>query len=152
MNPEIARKLAETLISRHVPGWSFDFDRSVRRFGACHYSKRKITLSRDLTQRNEVEKVRETILHEIAHARAGYDHNDPASHHGAKWKAECRRLGIPPNRCYSSDDVASKPAPYILRCECGEQQIPRFRQRKSRSISRCCRKPFYFTMNKEVFA
>lgn len=147
----MARKMAETLIARYAPGWSFDFDRSVRRFGACHYNKRKITLSRDLTERNDASKVKETILHEIAHARAGYDRNDPASHHGSKWKAECRVLGIAPVRCYS-EDVATKPAPYVLRCECGKQRVPRHRRRKSTALARCCRKPFFFETNMEVFA
>ena len=147
MNTEMARKLAETLIDRHLTGWSFEFDRSVRRFGCCKYNKRLITLSRDITSRNDVEHVRDTILHEIAHALVG-----PGEGHGPKWKRECVRIGATPKACYDSEKVATKTAPYILRCECGEQQLPRHRQRKPKSLAACCRKPFYFVTNKEVFA
>jgi len=39
------------------------------------------------------EQVRDTILHEIAHAIAGHK-----AGHGWQWKAECRRIGANPNR------------------------------------------------------
>ena len=49
--------------------WTFLFDRAIRRFGNCNYTKRQISLSAKLTLLNDEPVVRETLLHEIAHAR-----------------------------------------------------------------------------------
>jgi hypothetical protein len=38
------------------------------------------------------EEIRDTLLHEIAHAIAGHK-----AGHGAEWKAVCRRIGAKPN-------------------------------------------------------
>ena len=80
--------------------WSFKFDRAVRRFGSCWPGRRAITLSWRLTLLNDEAQVRNTILHEIAHALT------PGDGHGATWRAACRRLGITPERCFTADEVA----------------------------------------------
>ena len=67
-----ARQLAHDLMRLHkVPAvWSFQFDHSKVRFGKCNYTKKEISLSRHLVQLNSEAEVRDTILHEIAHALA----------------------------------------------------------------------------------
>jgi hypothetical protein len=52
-------------------------DSAVRRFGTCRYSRKLITLSRQLIELNDQARVLDTILHEIAHALAG-----PKTGHG----------------------------------------------------------------------
>src|SRR4051794_26770877 len=118
MNLIEARNLARQLMDLHgLADWSFAYDRARRRFGSCRWRKKQITLSHPLTLLNTEAQVRDTILHEIAHALA------PNAGHGPKWKAACRRVGAKPARCYTDADVVSpsrKPARYQIGClACG---------------------------------
>ncbi len=118
MDLHAAKILATDLIRQHgLLGWSFRFDRARRRFGSCRVRARLITLSRPLTLLNSDAQVRDTILHEIAHALA------PKDGHGARWKAACRKLGAKPVRCFNDKEVvapARKPARYQIGCgRCG---------------------------------
>ena len=72
MDPAHAQQLAHDLMRLHnlPPEWSFKLDRSKVCFGKCYYSKKQISLSRYLVELNDEEEVRDTILHEIAHALA----------------------------------------------------------------------------------
>ena len=102
MHPSDAQQLAWGLIREHgLVGWRFRFDHARRRFGCCRASEKTITLSRPLTILNSSEQVRDTILHEIAHALTSGDG------HGAKWRAMCRAIGADAKRCYDDDDVRS---------------------------------------------
>lgn len=59
--------------------------------------ERKISLSRPMCEVCDEATVRETILHEIAHARAGL-----RAGHGPLWAKECNLLGIEPKVCGGS--------------------------------------------------
>ena len=108
-----AQRMARDLMDAHgLGGWTFMFDRSIKRFGACKPGQKVISLSWRLTLLNDVEQVRETVLHEIAHALT------PGDGHGPKWKAMCRRLGIRPERCFTSEQV-TMPAKRASRLEIG---------------------------------
>ena len=93
MHPFDAQQLAVGLIQEHgLIGWRFRFDHARRRFGCCRSSEKTITLSRPLTILNSCAQVRDTILHEIAHALT------PGDGHGVKWRAKCREIGADPKR------------------------------------------------------
>ena len=118
MNLYEAAHLARGLMAQHgLAGWSFAFDHARRRFGRCDYTGRRITLSRPLTLLNGVDEVRDTLLHEVAHALT------PGSHHGPAWRAACERVGARPARCYTDAQVVSPPRPpaaYQIGCPaCG---------------------------------
>lgn len=98
-DPEIAEKrekritfvlnAARILMERHGLGrWKFRFDHSTRRAGSCNYRDRSITLSFHLAHSGSEEAIRDTILHEIAHALVGKKHN-----HDAVWKAKAVEIG-----------------------------------------------------------
>src|SRR5689334_24415568 len=92
-----AARLARELLDRFgLRSWRFRFDRAVRRFGCCHYTTATITLSAPLTVLNSEAEVRDTLLHEIAHAVAG-----KAAGHGPEWKKYAAAVGAKPERCYS---------------------------------------------------
>jgi predicted SprT family Zn-dependent metalloprotease len=93
-----ARILARSLLDEHgLTGWRVSFDRAKSRAGICRYSDRVIGLSAPITRLHSEAEVRDTILHEVAHALAG-----PAAGHGPRWKAVARRIGSSGERCVSS--------------------------------------------------
>ena len=101
MNTGEASRLARTLMNDHgLDTWVFQFDRAKRRFGRCSHDSRTISLSEPLTRLNPEEQVRDTILHEIAHALVG-----PGAGHGRVWKLKAREVGANPERTYSDDAV-----------------------------------------------
>lgn len=79
--------------------WTFDFDNSKRRLGCCHWSDKKITLSRKLVELNNEDRVRNTILHEIAHALAPRNEG-----HGLMWKRIAKQIGCNANRTASDSE------------------------------------------------
>src|SRR5690242_11321616 len=83
LNLADAKRLAEQLMKTHNVSlaWSFRFDSAKVRFGKCDYRGREITLSRHLVELNDEAEVRDTILHEIAHALVR-----PNVGHGPAWQ------------------------------------------------------------------
>jgi predicted SprT family Zn-dependent metalloprotease len=114
MNLYEAAHLARDLIRQHqLHDWQFAFDRARRRFGRCDYTNRRITLSKSLTFLNPIEEVRDTILHEIAHALT------PGAKHGLRWRNKCREIGARPTRCFTDERVVvptRAPARYLFGC------------------------------------
>jgi predicted SprT family Zn-dependent metalloprotease len=130
---QAAADLAADLMKQHgLIGWSFGFDRATRRLGQCDYRNRTITLSGPLTDLNDLETMRNTILHEIAHALT------PGAQHGPAWRAACRRIGAEPERTAKAEDLTLTPARYYLECpHCGTR-MPRQRRPKRRYVCRRC--------------
>lgn len=124
-------------------GWRFRFDRARRRFGCCNYTRKLITLSRPLTLLNHEPEVRDTLLHEIAHALS------PGDNHGRRWRAKCREIGAKPRRCYTDETVASpprRPARYEWGCvPCGWWVERRRRTRANYVCAKCRGKLLYRT-------
>lgn len=101
MHLEDAENLALTLMEdRNLSSWSFRFDNAKRRCGQTNFVKKTITLSRHFVQRNSEADVRDTVLHEIAHAYAG-----SAAGHGVQWQTWAIRLGARPERCATNVDM-----------------------------------------------
>ena len=69
-----AAALARELLTTHgLTGWSFRFNRSRVNMGVCKYGLRLIELSAFFVDRNSEQVIRDTLLHEVAHALAGRD-------------------------------------------------------------------------------
>ena len=137
MNLYEAAHLARTLMQEHgLVNWSFGFDHARRRFGACNYTRRRISLSRPLVLLNGIDEVRDTVLHEIAHALC------PGGKHGPAWRAACARLGARPKRCYDEAQVASpprSPARFLLGCARCDWWTARRRRTRRRYVCKACR-------------
>jgi predicted SprT family Zn-dependent metalloprotease len=96
-----ARELAWRLLAAYgLREWSFAFNRSKKQMGCCRYGPRIIELSRHFVERNALALIRDTLLHEIAHALVGPGHG-----HDAVWKAMCLRVGAKPERLSNEPDM-----------------------------------------------
>jgi hypothetical protein len=94
------RELARQLMEQHgLSDWEFGLNSNVRRAGVCHYphgcNRGRIELSAYFAERNSEAEIRDTLLHEIAHALVG-----PDQAHNAVWRAKCVEIGARPERCY----------------------------------------------------
>ncbi|QQE11090.1 SprT-like domain-containing protein [Planctomycetota bacterium] len=103
MNLWDAKALAESLMREHELSstWTFGFNHRKRALGLCNYSAKRIELSVHLINHNDEDAVRDTLLHEIAHALAGAN-----AGHGPIWKQKCIEIGARPERC---DSAATMP-------------------------------------------
>jgi predicted SprT family Zn-dependent metalloprotease len=131
MNLEDAETLARQLMSGNgLSHWNFQFDRAVRRFGFCMHRSRTIALSRKLTFLNLESEVRNTILHEIAHALVGPNHG-----HDRVWRAKAKDLGCDGSRCCDRSVVAPS-TKWIAECP-GCNRVVRRHRRRIASCARC---------------
>ena len=102
------KSLAERLMHQHgLHGWTFKFDGAAQRLGSCRYRPKLITFSRHYTHLEEA-KIRDVLLHEIAHALT------PGVGHGWRWRDKCREIGARPERCAS--EQSTKRPRYTYRC------------------------------------
>ncbi len=91
--------LAERLVEQHgLDGWSVEYDSAKRRAGVCRFQDRVIGLSAPLTALHDEDRVRDTILHEIAHALVGPRHG-----HDAIWREVAMRIGSSGERCVDAE-------------------------------------------------
>lgn len=89
----------QLLASHGLHDWGFAFNRRKQAMGLCIYRRRTIELSIHLVERdNSWEEIRDTILHEIAHALVGPEHG-----HDQVWKRKCIEIGARPERCGKAD-------------------------------------------------
>jgi len=119
-----AAKLAKDLLADHglaKAGWGFAFNRRKRVLGLCRFAEKRIELSSQFVMHNGEELVRDTVLHEIAHALAG-----PEAGHGAGWIRVCEQIGAKPERTCSE---ASMPKGAYL-AVCPSCQTSHSRHRK----------------------
>ena len=109
--------------------WRLELDFAKVRAGACHFGEKKITFSRDFIKNSNQDDIKDTILHEIAHALVGSKNG-----HNRVWKEMAIKLGCSARRCHTLEFSDYK---WIRFCpnQCWEQKIHR---RKSNLICKKC--------------
>jgi predicted SprT family Zn-dependent metalloprotease len=123
--------------------WHFDFEACKRTLGRCHYTLKKITLSKWYVELNEEDDVEDTILHEIAHALSWVRYGREGKGHGRLWKRVCREIGATPERIYKGVlEYPDNHHKYMEEC-CG-RTYKKHRLRKDRNYY-CpkCKYPLY---------
>ncbi|MBQ6668578.1 MAG: SprT-like domain-containing protein [Deltaproteobacteria bacterium] len=100
---------AELFVQHNLVDWRFTFDRATRRAGSCCHTDRTITLAYEFARQAPDAELRETLLHEIAHALVGPRHN-----HDAVWRAKALAIGCSGQRCHS---ISFTPPRYVVTCE-----------------------------------
>lgn len=134
MEIDRARQLAQQLLREHgLSDWRVVFDRAKTRAGVCRFRERTIGLSWPLTQLHSPAEVRDTILHEVAHALVG-----PAHKHDAVWRATAARLGCSARACMPAD-APRVAAPWVGTCPAGHSIERHRRPVRPASCPRCSR-------------
>lgn len=124
--------LARHMLAQHgLKGWSVGLDRAKTRAGACHYSRKLITLSGPLTRLHSEDDVRDTVLHEIAHALVG-----PRHRHDAVWRAKALEIGCTGQRCVPVD-APRVSGDWVGTCPSGHEVHRHRRPARPQSCSKC---------------
>lgn len=111
MNLEKLEAMAKEEIDKHlnIPGgkhplgykvdggWKFKWTHGRRQLGVCYYGKKLIKISKDYALLNDEPRMRNTLMHEIAHAIVGHE-----IHHGYAWRKVARSIGANGNRLAST--------------------------------------------------
>lgn len=127
---EEIRRLALELMALHgLADWRFSFNNRKRHLGLCRFTVRTIELSVYFVERNGLDEIRDTILHEIAHALVGPGHG-----HDRVWKQKCLEVGARPQRCIRADMPRGR---WQVRCGGCGRQFCRHRKPKVRAGLHC---------------
>ena len=130
-----AKQLAQELMRKHgLQDWTFHFDKAIRRFGMTKIKVKTISLSARLTELNNEEKVKDTILHEIAHALT------PKAGHNWKWKMTAKSIGGNAQRTYSAETVVVTKPKYIATCSTCGKVVTKYRKTSPSACGACCKK------------
>jgi predicted SprT family Zn-dependent metalloprotease len=105
------RQLAQQLLAQHgdpslaEQGWTFEFSNKRREIGTCRYNNKVINVSKWYID-SHPDQIKDTILHEIAHAltfeRYGGNHG-----HNHAWRMMCIEVGANPTR---TTDLTDQPS------------------------------------------
>lgn len=134
--------LATDLMQQHgLTGWRIKLDHARRRAGQCDYNTRVISLSRHYVRHADPEHIRDTILHEIAHALVGPNHG-----HDAVWRQKARQIGCTATRCHTLNFAKSR---WIMTCPNGCFAVERHRRRDG-LVCLSCKTPVQFVNNESA--
>jgi predicted SprT family Zn-dependent metalloprotease len=127
-----ALSLGRRLLREHGLGdWSIRTDRAKTRAGVCRFATHTISLSAALTHLHDEAEVRDTILHEIAHALVGPFHG-----HDDVWRAKAVEIGCSGERTVPST-AARVEGPWRGVCPQGHVSTRHRRPTRVLSCSRC---------------
>mgnify|MGYP002848083053 FL=1 len=126
----MALALGSRLMNEHgLAGWKVKLDHARRRAGQCDFTAQTISLSRHYVRHAETDHIRDTILHEIAHALVGPKHG-----HDAVWRQKAREIGCTANRCHTLSFSAAK---WIMQCPNGCFAVERHRRKVGLVCANC---------------
>jgi predicted SprT family Zn-dependent metalloprotease len=118
----MASDLATKLMNTHgLVGWRIKLDHARRRAGQCDFTNKTISLSRLYVRQADMQHIRDTILHEIAHALVGPGHG-----HNAVWRQKAREIGCTATRCHSLSFARAK---WVMTCPTGCFSVERHRKK-----------------------
>ncbi len=127
-----AAAIGRRLLDEHgLTDWALVFDRAKRRAGICRSGRKEIGLSAPLTSLHPEDEVRDTLLHEIAHALVGPQHG-----HDAVWRAIAVRIGCSGLRC-SSEDAPAIDGDWVGVCAAGHRVTRHRRPERPAACRRC---------------
>jgi predicted SprT family Zn-dependent metalloprotease len=95
-------------------GWTYEYNNRLTTAGMTYYNSKKIEISKKYVSSKYTSKkcIKNTILHEIAHALVGKGHG-----HNNIWKSKAIEIGCDGERCF--DNPMSDVTKYCLVCPKG---------------------------------
>jgi predicted SprT family Zn-dependent metalloprotease len=129
---------AEMMAHYGLSEWRLRLDHARRRAGQCDYTNKIISLSRHYVRYAEENHIRDTLLHEIAHALVGPFHG-----HDAVWRKKAREIGCTATRCHT---LTFSHAKWKMRCPNGCFEAERHR-RSQNLVCATCRARVEFQLN-----
>ena len=122
-----------------LSAWALNFSNRKRSLGHCNCTKKVISISNSYLKTNPLPVMKDTLLHEIAHA-IQFEKTGKTGH-GREWKDLAREVGCKPKRCADLADI-NLPAPkYIGICSsCGNKTNFYRKVNKTYSCSKCSKK------------
>ena len=140
----MAIDLATKLMDAHgLVGWRIKLDHARRRAGQCDFTNKIISLSRLYVRHADIDHIRDTILHEIAHALVG-----PCHGHDAVWRQKAREIGCTATRCH---DLSFARARWVMTCPNGCFSVERHRK-KSGLVCASCKSVVEFHVAEKIMA
>ena len=118
---------------RFIKSWSVSFDFAKKRAGMCLLKEKTISLSRHHISQNSVEMVKDTLLHEYAHAIAFELHKETG--HGLKWRQIAEAIGAKPT---ATGYFNLPDAPWVLVHLCPQTnhiELLAYRYRRNKNIT-----------------
>ena len=109
--------------------WSLRLDHARRRAGMCDYNTKTISLSRHYVRYADMDHIRDTLLHEIAHALVGPHHG-----HDLVWRNKAREIGCSAMRCHS---LNFSRAAWLMSCPNGCFSVERHRRSNGLVCAKC---------------
>ena len=141
MNTREAESLVYKYMAKHdLPDeWLFRWQNKKGALGTCSYNKKEIRLSKWYVELNDLMSVRDTILHEVAHALSYVRYGSKGIGHGRLWKDICRQIGAVPKACSKENLIKPKNHyKYIDTCCCGiTYKKHRIRSNRTYSCPKC---------------
>lgn len=134
-----------TLWGLKEKGWKFELSRTKQMLGRCDYLTKTIEVSQYWLE--DWPQVEDTILHEIAHALAGPNHN-----HNHIWRAYAIKVGATPKPCAPPGTKTSARPNYIVECTVCKRRWKRFRLRKTTlHAEHCGKRVVVYKVKEKVF-
>jgi predicted SprT family Zn-dependent metalloprotease len=124
---------SDLMLQHGLIDWTFQLDRAKRRAGRCSPRRKVISMSSYYVIHNSDEELRDTMLHEIAHALAGCENG-----HNHIWKAKCIEIGAKPERCFDGTKVKMPKGCYEAICGKCNAKYHKHRKVKRRYVCPKC--------------
>lgn len=136
---EQVSRLGRDLLDEHgLEDWQFRIATTIRTLGRCFYKSRTIEFSANYLHISDSE-IRDTILHEIAHALSYLRYGEEGKGHNHLWRLCCKEVGARPQRLAPPTAKSSARPSYRIKCPVCDWSITRFRMRR-RNFGALCPK------------
>lgn len=97
-----AKYCDDLLADNGLTGWRTEISRGRRTIGMCMYNTKTIKLSKYHLEKDDDVYIKDTIIHEVAHAL------NPDDKHGPSWRKTARALGGTGDQYTKHSDYPSK--------------------------------------------
>ena len=119
--------------------WELRFSNQKRNLGYCRPRKKVISISKSFMESNPFPIIKDTLLHEIAHALHFLETGK--TNHSNGWKRFALKVGCEPKRCAETNGLNMPEGNYVGICPVCKKETHFYRRvRRSYSCSHCTKK------------